>query len=201
MSSEMVRTDLVIEDDGLARCGWVGADPEYIRYHDEEWGQPLHGDRALFEKMSLEGFQAGLSWITILRKRHNFRAAFDGFDPEIVAGYDDSKHQELLQNAGIVRNRLKIAAATRNAQAFLQVQETFGSFDRYIWQFVGGKPRINRFGCKSDVPSETGQSDAMSKDLRGRGFKFVGSTICYAYMQAIGMVNDHLTRCYRHAEV
>ena len=187
--------------DALPRCGWVHADPIEIAYHDTEWGVPLHCDRKHFEFIVLDGFQAGLSWLTILRKHENFRAAFDGFDPQVVAGYDETKHQELLQNAGIVRNRLKIAAATLNAQAFLQVQESFGSFDRYIWQFVDGETVQNAWPTLADAPTHTAASDAMSKDLKQRGFKFVGSTICYAYMQAAGMVNDHTTDCFRYQEL
>lgn len=183
------------------RCGWVHDDPIELAYHDDEWGVPLHDDRKHFEFIILDGFQAGLSWITILRKRENFRAAFDGFDPEIIACYDDIRHQELLQNAGIVRNRLKVAAATRNAQAFLAVQESFGSFDRYIWQFVEGETVQNTWATMAEVPARTAASDAMSKDLKQRGFTFVGSTICYAYMQAAGMVNDHTADCFRHREL
>ncbi|MGB3136934.1 MAG: DNA-3-methyladenine glycosylase I [Nodosilinea sp.] len=184
-----------------ARCGWVHDNPTEIAYHDQEWGVPLHCDRKHFEFIILDGFQAGLSWLTILRKRENFRAAFDGFDPELVARYDEAKHQELLQNAGIVRNRLKVAAATRNAQAFLKVKETFGSFDRYIWQFVEGETVQNTWTTMAAVPVRTTASDAMSKDLKKRGFTFVGSTICYAYMQAAGMVNDHTADCFRHREL
>jgi DNA-3-methyladenine glycosylase I len=183
------------------RCAWVHDDPIEVAYHDTEWGVPLHCDRKHFEFIILDGFQAGLSWITILRKRENFRAAFDNFDPELVARYDDAKHQELLQNAGIVRNRLKIEAATRNAQAFLAVQETFGSFDRYIWGFVDGEPVQNAWPTLAAVPARTPASDAMSKDLKQRGFKFVGSTICYAYMQAAGLVNDHTVDCFRYQEL
>lgn len=192
---------MTLAPDALARCGWVHADPVEIAYHDTEWGVPLHCDLKHFEFIILDGFQAGLSWITILRKRENFRAAFDGFDPQVVAGYDEAKHQELLSNAGIVRNRLKIAAATLNAQAFIKVQETFGSFDRYIWQFVDGEPVQNAWPTLTDAPTRTAASDAMSKDLKQRGFKFVGTTICYAYMQAAGMVNDHTTDCFRHREL
>ncbi|HSM83566.1 MAG TPA: DNA-3-methyladenine glycosylase I [Nodosilinea sp.] len=187
--------------DGLTRCGWVHSDPLELAYHDGEWGVPLHCDRTHFEFIILDGFQAGLSWFTILRKRANFRVAFDDFDPEMVARYDEAKHQELLQNAGIVRNRLKIAAATANAQAFLKVQESFGSFDRYIWQFVEGEPVQNAWATLAEVPARTPISDAMAKDLKQRGFKFVGSTICYAYMQAAGMVNDHTIDCFRHRQL
>ncbi len=187
--------------DALCRCGWVHDDPLEVAYHDQEWGVPLHDDPRHFEFIILDGFQAGLSWITILRKRENFRAAFDGFDPEAVARYDTVKHQELLGNAGIVRNRLKIAAATLNAQAFLKVQETFGSFDRYIWQFVEGNTLQNTWPTMAEVPTRNAESDAMGKDLKQRGFKFVGTTICYAYMQAAGMINDHTLDCFRHREL
>jgi DNA-3-methyladenine glycosylase I len=172
-----------------------------MAYHDHEWGVPLHCDRKHFEFIILDGFQAGLSWITMLRKRENFRAAFDGFDPEVVARYAAAKHQALLGNAGIVRNRLKIAAATLNAQAFLRVQEAFGSFDRYIWGFVDGETVQNAWPRLADAPTHTAASDAMSNDLKQRGFKFVGTTICYAYMQAAGMVNDHTVGCFRHREL
>jgi DNA-3-methyladenine glycosylase I len=184
-----------------ARCAWAGTDPLYIAYHDREWGVPLHDDRKLFEMLILEGAQAGLSWITILRKREAFREAFDRFDPSKVAGYDQERVRELLNNPGIIRNRLKIHAAVQNAQAFLKVVEEFGSFDRYLWQFVEGHPFQNRWNGREEVPARTGESDALSKDLKKRGFKFVGSTICYAFMQAVGMVNDHLTDCFRHAEI
>jgi DNA-3-methyladenine glycosylase I len=172
-----------------------------IRYHDEEWGVPVHDDRTLFEFLILEGAQAGLSWETILKKRENYRAAFDNFDAHKVARYDRRKVARLLKNPGIVRNRLKIAAAVQNAQALLRVQEEFGSFDRYMWQFVGGSPRLNAWKSARRVPARTDQSDAMSKDLTKRGFTFVGSTICYAFMQAVGMVNDHLVQCFRYAAV
>ena len=171
------------------------------RYHDEEWGVPVHDDRRLFEFLILEGAQAGLSWETILKKRENYRAAFDGFDPTIVAGYKARRVKQLLANPGIVRNRLKIAAAISNATTFLKVQQEFGSFDVYIWRFVGGKPRPNRRRSSKHVPARTAQSDAMSKDLTRRGFKFVGSTICYAFMQAVGMVNDHALGCFRYDEI
>ena len=179
------------------RCGWATNDLA-IRYHDEEWGVPLHRDGTLFEFLILEGAQAGLSWNTILSKRENYRRAFDGFDAEIVAGYGRRKIGQLLRDPGIVRNRLKIASAVANAQAFLRVQREFGSFDRYIWQFVGGKPRINAPTSMKQVPARTAESDAMSKDLKKRGFNFVGSTICYAFMQAVGMVNDHVVECFRY---
>jgi DNA-3-methyladenine glycosylase I len=180
----------------LIRCWWATNDLS-IRYHDEEWGVPMHDDRTLFEFLVLEGAQAGLSWDTILKKRENYRAAFDGFHPAKVAAYDRRKMQALMRDPGIVRNRLKIASTVKNAQAFLKVQEEFGSFDRYIWQFVGGKPKQNSRGLRGQVPARTPESDAMSKDLKKRGFTFVGSTICYAFMQAVGMVNDHLTACFR----
>lgn len=186
----------------ITRCAWVNAsEPLYERYHDEEWGVPVHDDNALFERICLEGAQAGLSWLTILRKRENYRAAFDGFDPAKVARYDDAKVAELLGNAGIVRNRLKIASAINNAQKFLAVQEAFGSFDRYLWDFVDGKPIQNHWKSLSEIPAETDLSRKLSKDLSKRGFKFVGSTICYAMMQACGLVNDHTVDCFRHAEV
>ncbi|MGH8336414.1 MAG: DNA-3-methyladenine glycosylase I [Gammaproteobacteria bacterium] len=180
----------------LVRCSWA-SNPLSIRYHDEEWGVPMHDDCTLFEFLILEGAQAGLSWDTILQKREAYRSAFEGFDPVKVARYDRRKAQALLRNPGIVRNRLKIASAVRNAQAFLAVQKEFGSFDRYIWQFVGGRPRQNSRRRRGQVPARTLESDAMSKDLKIRGFNFVGSTICYAFMQAVGMVNDHLTECFR----
>ena len=182
------------------RCPWATNDL-YAAYHDEEWGVPLHDDRKLFEFLVLEGAQAGLSWYTILKKRENYRAAFDGFDPEKVARYTAVKVKALLSNPGIVRNRLKVASAISNAQAFLRVQEQYGSFDVYIWRFVDGRPRINRWRTLKQLPARTAESDALSKDLIQRGFKFVGSTICYAYMQATGMVNDHLVRCFRHAQL
>ena len=168
------------------------------RYHDEEWGVPVHDDRTLFEFLILEGAQAGLSWETILNKRENYRAAFDDFDARRIALYDRRKIGQLLKNPGIVRNRLKIASAVHNAQAMLRVQKEFGSFDSYIWQFVDGRPRVNSWKTRQRVPASTPQSDAMSKDLKKRGFNFVGSTICYAFMQAVGMVNDHVTQCFRY---
>ncbi len=182
------------------RCEWAGNDLA-IKYHDEEWGVPLHDDRRLFEFLILEGAQAGLSWDTILAKRENYREAFDNFDPIKVAKYDEKKKEELLQNAGIVRNRLKIKSAIQNANAFIETQKEFGSFDKYIWSFVDGKPVKNRYKKISDVPAKTEISDAMSKDLKKRGFNFVGSTICYAFMQATGMVNDHVVSCFRYSEV
>lgn len=181
----------------LNRCPWCGDDPLYMVYHDREWGVPVHNDRKLFEMLILEGAQAGLSWITILRKRENYRKAFDQFDAKKIIRYDGKKVRSLLRNEGIVRNRLKIAATIGNAKAFLAVQKEFGSFDRYIWQFVGGKPIVNRRRSMKNIPPTTPESDAMSKDLKKRGFRFVGSTICYAFMQACGMVNDHLVSCFR----
>ena len=183
------------------RCAWAGSDALYCAYHDREWGVPLHDDRRLFEFLILEGAQAGLSWITILRKRENYRAAFDDFDAARIARYGADKIESLLQDAGIVRNRLKLEAAVVNAQKFLEVQEASGSFDAFIWQFVDGQPRQNIWRSAADVPASTPQSDAMSKELKRRGFKFVGTTICYALMQATGMVNDHTTDCFRHAEL
>jgi DNA-3-methyladenine glycosylase I len=169
-----------------------------IRYHDDEWGVPLHDDAKLFEFLVLEGAQAGLSWETILNKRENYRAAFDGFDAQRVARYDRRKIAQLLKNPGIVRNRLKIASAVRNAHALLRVQEEFGGFDHYVWQFVDGRPRVNLWKSRNQVPARTAQSDAMSKALKKQGFNFVGTTICYAFMQAVGMVNDHVVQCFRH---
>ena len=182
----------------VKRCSWSGSDPLYQKYHDEEWGVPVHNDRLLFEFLILEGAQAGLSWITILKKRKNYKRAFDNFDANKIVQYDSKKVKELLNNEGIVRNRLKIAAAIGNAKAFLEVKKEFGTFDKYIWQFVGGKPITNKFKSLKDLPAKTEISDAMSKDLKRRGFKFVGSTICYAFMQAVGMVNDHETKCFRY---
>ena len=185
----------------MKRCTWCGDDPLYRTYHDTEWGVPVHDDRKLFEFLILEGAQAGLSWITILRKRESYRAAFDGFDATRIARYDAGKMETLLQNPGIVRNRLKVAAAVTNAQQFLEVQAEFGSFDKFIWQFVDGKPKHNARHGIGEIPVSTPESDAMSKELKRRGFKFVGSTICYAHMQATGMVNDHTTDCYRYKEL
>ena len=173
------------------RCGWVNEDPLYQDYHDHEWGVPVHDDRVLFEMLNLEGAQAGLSWYTILKKRDDYREAFDGFDPHVIVNYDEAKLQDLLQNPGIVRNRLKIASVVQNAKAFLKVQQEFGTFDTYIWSFVGGETIKNHWEDSQPVTCQTDISDRMSKDLKKRGFKFVGSTICYAYMQAVGMVNDH----------
>ena len=184
----------------MPRCSWATTEPS-ITYHDEEWGVPVHDDRLLFEFLILEGAQAGLSWITILKKRENYRKAFASFSTEKIARYGGRDVKRLLADPGIVRNRLKIAATIRNAQAFLEVREEFGSFDAYLWGFVGGKPKQNRWRTLAQVPARTAESDAMSRDLLRRGFKFVGSTICYAFMQATGMVNDHLVTCPRHAEV
>lgn len=183
------------------RCGWSTSDPLYLEYHDEEWGVPVHDDRKLFEMLILEGAQAGLSWITILKKRTNYRKAFDNFDAAKIARYDARKKRQLLADAGIVRNRLKIEAAIENAKAFLAIQNEFGSFDAYIWQFTGGKPKQNRWRSLKAIPAKTLESDAMSKDLKLRGFRFVGSTICYSFMQAVGMVDDHATSCYRHKHI
>ena len=183
------------------RCGWSTKDQLYIDYHDQEWGVPVHDDQLLFEFLLLEGVQAGLSWHTVLKKRENYRKAYDNFDPVKVAAYDDAKMQELLQNAGLIRNKLKIAASVNNAKRFLEVQKEFGSFDKYIWSFVDFKPIVNHFETLSDVPATSPISDKLSKDLKKRGFKFVGSTIIYAHMQATGMVNDHLVSCFRHSEV
>ena len=185
----------------MNRCAWVGNDPLYIAYHDLEWGVPVHDDRRMFEFLILEGAQAGLSWATILKKRENYRAAYDGFDPELVASYGEEKIAALLANPGIVRNRLKIIASIQNARAFLAIQREFGSFDAYIWRFVGGKPIRNAWRTVAEIPVRTPESDALSKDLRLRGFKFVGSTICYAHMQAVGMVNDHTIDCFRYSQI
>ena len=184
----------------MRRCDWATNDLA-IRYHDEEWGVPVHDDRKWFEFLVLEGAQAGLSWDTILKKRENYRAAFDGFDPGLVAGYDAKKVESLLSDPGIIRNRLKVTSAIRNAGAFLEIRRAFGSFDDYIWRFVGGQPIGNRWETRQDVPARTAESDALSKDLKRRGFTFVGTTICYAMMQATGMVNDHLVGCFRYSQV
>lgn len=185
----------------IKRCGWPSNDPLMIRYHDEEWGVPLHDDQKLFEFMVLDAFQAGLSWKTVLHKRENFRKAFHGFDPEMIAAYDEKDFERLLGDEGIIRNRAKIRATMTNAAAFLRIREEFGTFDRYIWSFVNFRPVQNRWRALSELPARTEMSDRMSKDLAGRGFKFVGSTICYAFMQAAGMVNDHTTDCFRHEAV
>jgi DNA-3-methyladenine glycosylase I len=183
------------------RCDWAGTDPLYVAYHDQEWGVPVHDDRLLFEFLILEGAQAGLSWATILRKRENYRLAFDNFEPEMIARYDDQKVTGLLANPGIVRNRLKIASAIQNARCFLQVQEQFGSFSAYMWEFTGGKPRVNAWRSMAEIPAATEESRQLSKDLIRRGFRFVGPTIIYAHMQAVGMVNDHVVSCFRYAEL
>jgi DNA-3-methyladenine glycosylase I len=183
------------------RCPWCGTDPLYVNYHDTEWGVPVNDDKTLFEFLILESFQAGLSWITILRKRENFRKAFDGFDYKKIAGYPESKIKELLQNEGIIRNKLKVRAAVTNAQAFMEVQKEFGSFSNYIWGFVDGKPIKNKLKSMGEAPVTTPLSDQLSKDLKKRGFKFMGSTVVYAHMQATGMVNDHLVDCFRCQEV
>jgi len=183
------------------KCKWASHDPLVIEYHDREWGVPVHDDRLLFEFLILEGAQAGLSWTTILRKRESYRRAFDGFVPATIADYDDKKIEELLANEGIVRNRRKIQAAIENARAFLNVQKEFGSFDAYIWRFVGSRPIRNSWKSLTDLPAETKESRQMSLDLKKRGFSFVGPTICYAFMQAVGMVNDHTVDCYRYSEI
>jgi DNA-3-methyladenine glycosylase I len=187
--------------DNRIRCGWSVDHPLMIEYHDTEWGVPVHDDRKLFEFLVLDAAQAGLSWRTVLLKRENYRKAFDNFDAEKVARYTEKHMQRLLTNPGIIRNRLKVQSAVTNARATLQVRDEFGTFDRYIWQFVGGKPLINRIQSLKQIPATSNESDAMSKDLKARGFNFVGSTICYAFMQAAGLVNDHLVTCFRHREV
>lgn len=183
------------------RCEWVKNDPVYVEYHDKEWGVPLHDDKRLFEFLVLDAAQAGLSWITVLKKRENYRSAFDDFEPLKIAEYGDAKIQELLGNPGIIRNRLKIQSAVINARAFLKVQDEFGSFDKYIWQFVGGGTIQNSWANMKEIPARTAKSDLMSEDMIKRGFKFVGSTICYAFMQAAGMVNDHTVNCFRYEEI
>jgi DNA-3-methyladenine glycosylase I len=183
------------------RCPWAKEDPLMIEYHDKEWGVPVHDDNLLFEFLVLEGAQAGLSWITVLRKRGNYREAFDNFDPFKVAGYNKEKIEELMGNSGIIRNRRKITAGITNAKAVLEIQKEFGSFDKYIWQFVGGKPIQNTLKSIEDIPSFTPESEKMSKNLKKRGFKFVGPIICYAFMQAVGMVNDHVKDCFRRSEI
>jgi DNA-3-methyladenine glycosylase I len=185
----------------IKRCNWSVNDPLYIKYHDKEWGVPVHNERKLFEMIVLDGAQAGLSWLTILKKRENYRKAFDNFDPKKVAKYDKRKIAQLLKNDGIVRNKLKIESAVTNAKAFLKVKDEFGTFDKYIWKFVNGKTIINSWKTLKEIPAFTGESDAMSKDLKERGFKFVGSTICYAFMQAAGLVNDHTIDCFRYKEL
>ena len=191
----------IVKSDNLIRCAWSRSDPLYQAYHDKEWGVPVHDDRRFFEMLILEGAQAGLSWSTILRKRENYRVAFDGFDPGKMARYGAGKVAKLMKNECIVRNRLKIESAVLNARAFLAVQKEFGSFDRYLWQFVGGKPLMNHWRTTKEIPASTPESDALSKDLKKRGFKFVGTTICYAFMQAVGMMNDHTTYCFRYAHL
>ncbi|MCP5063583.1 MAG: DNA-3-methyladenine glycosylase I [Ignavibacteriae bacterium] len=183
------------------RCEWCGTDPLYVKYHDEDWGVPVYDDRKLFEFLILEGAQAGLSWITILKKRENYKNLFDDFDVIKVSKYSEKKIAKLLENPGIIRNKLKVNSTVTNAQAFIKLQKEFGSFDKYIWQFVDGKPIVNKFKSLKEIPAKTTISDLMSKDLKKRGFKFVGSTICYAFMQATGMVNDHTTKCFRYKEV
>jgi DNA-3-methyladenine glycosylase I len=187
--------------DSQCRCAWCGSDPLYVRYHDEEWGVPVHDDRKLFEFIVLEGAQAGLSWITILRRREGYRRAFADFDPAKVAEFGEGDVQRLLGDEGIIRNRAKVRSTISNAQAFLRVQEEFGSFDNYIWRFVNGEPIVNHFETMGDIPASTDLSDLISKDLKKRGFSFVGTTIVYAHMQATGMVNDHVISCFRHAEL
>lgn len=191
-----MRRDAGTKPGGPVRCGWVSQKPHVIRYHDEEWGRPVHDDRRHFEMLLLEGAQAGLTWETILRRRDGYRKAFSGFDPAKVARFTAKKMAVLMKDAGIIRNRLKIDSAVTNARAFLAVQNAFGSFDAYVWRFVGGEPKINRWKTMKQVPATTLESDALSKDLKKRGFRFVGSTIIYAYMQAIGMVNDHTADCF-----
>ena len=188
--------DRAASDAEKRRCGWAGATPQMRRYHDTEWGRPMHNDRRLFEMLLLEGAQAGLSWETVLRRREGYRQAFAGFDPVKIAAFDRTKRRALLRDSRIIRNRLKIDAAVTNARAFLAVQDAFGSFDAYVWEFVGGTPIVNRWKRDSDIPASTPQSDQLSKDLRQRGFRFVGSTIMYAFMQAVGMVNDHTVACF-----
>lgn len=191
----------VLHPDGLKRCAWPQQDPLYLAYHDTEWGVPEYDDRALYEKLVLDGFQAGLSWITILRKRENFRAAFDDFDPKTIARYDAKKVAALMQDAGIVRNRAKIEGAVTSARAWLRLMEEGPGFSALLWGFVDGRPQVNRFRTGAEIPAETPVSRAMSKELAARGFKFCGPTIVYAFMQAVGMVNDHLVTCHRHAEL
>ena len=183
------------------RCNWCGSDPLYIAYHDDEWGIPIHDDRLLFEFLILEGAQAGLSWLTILKKRENYRKAFHGFDYDRIANYTETDVRRLLADSGIVRNRLKIGSAIKNARGVINIQEEFGSLDSYLWRYVGGIPKQNEWKSMAELPVNTEISDMMSKDLKKRGFNFVGSTICYAFMQAVGMVNDHTTDCFRHEEI
>ena len=185
----------------VTRCPWAGDDPLHQAYHDEEWGVPLHDDRNLFEFLILEGAQAGLSWLTILRKREGYRRAYDDFEPTRVARYTSRRRDKLLRDEGIVRNRLKVEASIQNARCFLEIQSEVGSFDRYLWAFTAGEPRQNRFEKMSEIPTQTPESESLSRDLKKRGFKFVGPTICYAFMQAVGLVNDHLVSCPRHREL
>jgi DNA-3-methyladenine glycosylase I len=191
----------MIKNNCKTRCAWVSDDPIYIHYHDEEWGVPIYDDRLLFEFLILEGAQAGLNWLTILKRRDSYRKCFNHFDAEKISNYDANKYKKLLANPGIIRNRLKIQSVITNAQAYLAIKEEFSSFSDYIWQFVNGEPINSQWKDHKQVPANTSLSDQMSKDLKKRGFKFVGSTICYAFMQAVGMVNDHLTCCFRHKEV
>ena len=185
-------------NDAVSRCAWAGDDPLYIAYHDHEWGEPQHDERHLFEMLCLEGAQAGLSWITILKRREGYRAVFDNFVPEVIAGYDEARIAAILQDERIIRNRLKVRSVVKNAQAFLRVQDELGSFAEYIWGFVEGAPKVNCFATLADVPASTPESEAMSKALKKRGFSFVGPTICYAYMQACGLVNDHTAGCFKY---
>jgi len=203
MGSDQTQTKLARRNDPLMkiRCAWAGSDPIYVKYHDSEWGIPLHDDRKLFEFLLLDGFQAGLSWITILKKRSNYRKAFDRFEPRKIATYDSDKVKQLLSNTGIIRNRLKIQAAIQNAKSFLEVKKEFGSFDNYIWRFTGSQTIKNARKTLAEIPAQTKESVAMSNDLKKRGFKFVGPTICYAFMQAAGMVNDHIVDCFRYSQV
>jgi len=187
--------------DNHRRCSWCGSDPVYVRYHDNEWGVPVYTERKLFEMLNLEGAQAGLSWITILKKRPHYRKVFDRFDPKIIAGYKRKKIQQLLNDPGIVRNRLKVEGTVKNAQAYLRLRETDGKLSDFLWQFVDGEPVINHWRSMKQIPARTAVSDAMSKELKKRGFTFVGSTICYALMQSVGMVNDHVTDCFRYREI
>lgn len=185
----------------IRRCEWAGSDPLYLRYHDTEWGVPIHDDIRIFEFLTLEGAQAGLSWLTVLRKRDSYRNAFDGFDYEKIAEYDGAKVKALLANPGIIRNRLKIRSVIGNARAFMRIRDEFGTFNEYAWGFVGGRTIVNKWKELKQLPARSAESDSMSKDMRKRGFSFVGSTICYSHMQATGMVNDHLTYCFRYAEL
>ena len=191
----------MVEETIVRRCTWCGSDPQYIAYHDEDWGVPVYDDRLLFEMLILEGAQAGLSWLTILKKRDNYRKAFHDFDADRIAHYDQQEIDRLMQDAGIVRNRLKIEAAVKNARGFLQVREEFSSFSDYLWRYVDGKQIVNEWKNLSDIPAHTKISNQLSKDLKKRGFNFIGPTICYAFMQSIGMVNDHTTDCFRYREI